>query len=553
MATSTKQKNGKLPSSPPAAAAAQEKQKVQKNVKTDVIPDPTETDGTGVTIKVLGLSVFIMLISIILANKDYLQARLSSKCEDYNVRCAEWAQASECSSNPDYMSVYCAKSCAVCTVAANQVANNQSNAPKNSPNAEQQTIQASTLAVREDEEEEDEDDEEEAQGGNEKEEDGGICGDTQDECVEWARSGRCAKNSYWMESNCKRSCGLCPKCSDADKSCGFWASAGECEKNPNWMLVNCPQACNVCGKFVEDLSKPASCQDKLDSMDCAVRKSHGDCENSPGWMTVFCGRTCGRCDLLSQGARCIPEVFNDTEYRYENALKKGDVTRVFTSVLQKYPQAEVILQPPKGPWVIKLPNFVTELERSRILAHTLPKVKRSTDQGEFNEEGVQEQVVSSGRTSSNAWCQDACVSDPVVANLTERISKLVTVPVKNFESFQVLQYKIGQKYDSHHDSSDETRHDLSGPRIFTFFIYLSDVEEGGETFFDKLGVKVKPQRNMVVMWPSVLDDEPNKVDWRTTHAALPVIKGEKLAANIWMHLRDFTTPNLWGCTGAFEE
>lgn len=58
---------------------------------------------------------------------------------------------------------------------------------------------------------------------------------------------------------------------------------------------------------------------------------------------------------------------------------------------------------------------------------------------------------------------------------------------------------------------------------------------------------------MAVMWPSILDENPNKLDWRTTHAALPVIKGEKLAANIWIHMRDFVTPNLWGCTGAFDE
>jgi hypothetical protein len=28
----------------------------------------------------------------------------------------------------------------------------------------------------------------------------------------------------------------------------------------------------------------------------------------------------------------------------------------------------------------------------------------------------------------------------------------------------------------------------SGPRILTFFLYLSDVEEGGETSFPQLGI-----------------------------------------------------------------
>ena len=26
----------------------------------------------------------------------------------------------------------------------------------------------------------------------------------------------------------------------------------------------------------------------------------------------------------------------------------------------------------------------------------------------------------------------------------------------------------------------------------------------------------------------------------------------KYAANVWVHLRDYVTPNLWGCTGSFS-
>lgn len=37
------------------------------------------------------------------------------------------------------------------------------------------------------------------------------------------------------------------------------------------------------------------------------------------------------------------------------------------------------------------------------------------------------------------------------------------------------------------------------------------------------------------------------------HEARPVIKGLKFGANVWIHLYDFNTPNLWGCTGTFDE
>ena len=78
------------------------------------------------------------------------------------------------------------------------------------------------------------------------------------------------------------------------------------------------------------------------------------------------------------------------------------------------------------------------------------------------------------------------------------------------------------------------------------------VEEGGETWFNKLDLKVKPEKGSAILWPSVLNEDPFKIDQRTTHAALPVIKGEKYSANVWVHLRDFMSSNKWGCTGSFD-
>ena len=92
----------------------------------------------------------------------------------------------------------------------------------------------------------------------------------------------------------------------------------------------------------------------------------------------------------------------------------------------------------------------------------------------------------------------------------------------------------------------------SGPRILTFFLYLSDVEEGGETNFPRLNLSVKPRKGKAVLWPSVLNEDPTKQDTRTDHGSLPVIKGTKYAANSWIHLYDFETSNLWGCTGTFD-
>jgi len=72
--------------------------------------------------------------------------------------------------------------------------------------------------------------------------------------------------------------------------------------------------------------------------------------------------------------------------------------------------------------------------------------------------------------------------------------------------------------------------------------FHADVEEGGETSFPNLGLKVKPKLGRAALWPSVLNDQPNTRDSRTDHTALPVIKGLKYAANAWFHQRDFKGP-----------
>jgi prolyl 4-hydroxylase len=72
-------------------------------------------------------------------------------------------------------------------------------------------------------------------------------------------------------------------------------------------------------------------------------------------------------------------------------------------------------------------------------------------------------------------------------------------------------------------------------RILTLYLYLNDVEEGGGTNFDELDITVMPKRGRALLWPSVLDSDPDKKDGRTTHQALPVGKGSiKYGANVRM-------------------
>ena len=58
---------------------------------------------------------------------------------------------------------------------------------------------------------------------------------------------------------------------------------------------------------------------------------------------------------------------------------------------------------------------------------------------------------------------------------------------------------------------------------------------------------VMPKQGRVLIWPSVLDEDPNQPDPRTLHEALVVEKGVKYGANAWIHMRNFFEPWSRGC------
>lgn len=104
-----------------------------------------------------------------------------------------------------------------------------------------------------------------------------------------------------------------------------------------------------------------------------------------------------------------------------------------------------------------------------------------------------------------------------------------------------LTFSLSFSYKVHSDYiqySDEELHQ-AGSRILTVFLYLNEVEEGGATGFTELNLTVVPKAGRALIWPSVLDANPYKIDWSTEHEALKVIRGTKYGANVWFHLKPF--------------
>jgi prolyl 4-hydroxylase len=184
-----------------------------------------------------------------------------------------------------------------------------------------------------------------------------------------------------------------------------------------------------------------------------------------------------------------------------------------------------------GPWVVTLENVVTEEEAVRLIElGAVEGYERSADVGELKFDGTFDSFVNEGRTSTNAWCQNACYADPTAKRVMERIQNITNTPEPNSEFLQLLRYEEGQFYQQHHDYIGHQRERQEGVRILTVFLYLNDVEEGGGTNFPKLNLTVLPKRGRALLWPSVLNEDPNAQDPRTDHQALPVIKGIKYGA-----------------------
>ncbi|KAL9188315.1 hypothetical protein ACHAXT_006693 [Thalassiosira profunda] len=347
---------------------------------------------------------------------------------------------------------------------------------------------------------------------------------------------------------------------------GLFADPGtDHEKRLNFDVTQREQAF-----VVPENSGPSTnpCQDRFSI--CKSQAKSGGCERSPGWMIVHCCESCdpylNSSELIDPKKRCSREHLKTPE----PAWKPGDLNKLFAKwatdeELKKTYGLQVISSPEPekygatwenaeagSPWVVVFDNFLDDKEVADLIrGGELEGYERSTDQGAVSATGEMEKVVSKTRTSSNAWCMTRCERLPGVRSASKKIEEVTGIPQVNYESFQLLEYNKNQFYRSHHDSSvtDDTP---AGHRILTFFLYLTDVEEGGETHFNKLGISIKPKKGRALVWPSVLDSDPNYWDKRMYHEAKDVLKGEKRAANHWIHLNDYRTPNDWGCTGSFS-
>ena len=187
------------------------------------------------------------------------------------------------------------------------------------------------------------------------------------------------------------------------------------------------------------------------------------------------------------------------------------------------------------PIVFTVRGILSDTECEHLQKIASQYMKRSLVSG-FDKKKDRRGLLDERRTSSNCWISHS--HDQITIDVGNRISDLVQTPISHAEAFQVLHYTDNQEYQPHLDTFDpavdEYSHYLKngGQRMITALAYLNNVDEGGETSFPNINKTVIPEKGKIVVFHNCYKgtDKPHPDSF---HGALPVIKGEKWAFNLW--------------------
>lgn len=138
------------------------------------------------------------------------------------------------------------------------------------------------------------------------------------------------------------------------------------------------------------------------------------------------------------------------------------------------------------------------------------------------------------------------ICDATIYNLEQRIAATIMVPADHGEMLSVMHFSEKEDYATHVDFFRpeipvmKKLYDQAGQRVVTFLMYLSDVQEGGETAYPLAGKKIQPRKGMGATHFNCLPS--GEVDEMSQHAGLHVKKGDKWFARKVIRERSMFEP-----------
>ncbi|XP_009335402.2 probable prolyl 4-hydroxylase 9 [Pyrus x bretschneideri] len=244
--------------------------------------------------------------------------------------------------------------------------------------------------------------------------------------------------------------------------------------------------------------------------------------------------------LLSHASvpRSVSRTLEPENDEHHGPMMQGDTGDSF---IQSIP-FQVLSWKPRA---LYFPRFATAEQCESVIEMAKTKLRPSTL---ALRKGETAESTKGTRTSSGTFISASEDDSGVLDIIEEKIARATMLPRAHGEAFNVLRYEIGQKYDSHYDAFNPTEYgQQKSQRFASFLLYLSDVEEGGETMFPYengaemdssydykkcIGLKIMPRQGDGLLFYSVF---PNgTIDLTSLHGSCPVIKGEKWVATKWI-------------------
>ncbi len=136
-----------------------------------------------------------------------------------------------------------------------------------------------------------------------------------------------------------------------------------------------------------------------------------------------------------------------------------------------------------------------------------------------------------------------------VGRIEARMSDTLGIENDYAETMQGQRYLVGQEFKSHHDFFHPSQNywneegPAGGQRSWTAMIFLNEPDEGGNTDFPHLGIGVRPQAGMMLIWNNMNRD--GTMNYHTLHAGTPILAGEKHIITKWYRQNNWlelTTP-----------